>query len=93
MTKPQIGQRYVHKQTSKVIHIKAIKHDFIQPSMGKFYISIKELLSDWEHKKLPKKRPPASIRITKYEEAAARKIYGSLSACFRAGLKAGGYHG
>ena len=89
MKKPIISQRYVHKVDGHAMHVKSEltggNYKTTRGMMNETFILANYSAQDVQNK-------PMAIKMTKEQAAAARRIYGSLGACFRAGLKAGGYN-
>jgi hypothetical protein len=89
MPNPQIGQRYVHNESGLSMKILSERTDGYYRTTRRI-MHIDEINAEYT--------PQASdmhvttMWVSKAEKKAAQRIYGTISACFRAGLKAGGYN-
>jgi hypothetical protein len=82
------GQRYVHRITKSAMHIKAVEKDQVLTTRG--WKDASDILADYELSE-KKKTFKTSLDTTREKVRFALETYGSIAACFDAGLKAGGY--
>ena len=89
MTQIKAGQRYVHRITKSAMHIKQVKGDRVWTTRG--WKDAKNVLADYVLQENPN-IVKTSLNTTHEKINFALETYGSIAACFDAGLKAGGYN-
>jgi hypothetical protein len=90
MTQIKAGQRYVHRITKSAMHIKSVEKDKVLTTRG--WKTPYQILNGYKLEENPN-IVKTSLNTTHEKINFALETYGSIAACFDAGLKAGGHHG